>query len=76
MFLLFLIVLGAACITAGCADQRDSSLRTKEAPLAFDAHPTYSLHHLAHPGLDQAVQRFLEQERQQAHRTIEHMAGA
>ena len=39
----------------------------------FDAQPTYSLHHLAHPGLDQAVQRFLEEERRQAHRTLEHL---
>jgi len=39
----------------------------------FDAEPTYSLHHLAHPGLDQAVERFLEEERQHAHRTIDHL---
>jgi predicted N-acyltransferase len=37
----------------------------------FDATPTWSCHWLAHPGLREAVRRFLEEERAEAGRTIE-----
>jgi predicted N-acyltransferase len=36
----------------------------------FDARPTYSLHYLREPRLAQAVERFLEAERRQAHEVI------
>jgi predicted N-acyltransferase len=39
----------------------------------FDAHPTYSLHFLAEPRLAAAVARFLDAERAEAARVIEHL---
>jgi predicted N-acyltransferase len=40
----------------------------------FDARPTYSLHYLREPRLAQAVARFLEAERADAHDAIEHLS--
>ena len=37
----------------------------------FDPQPTYSLHHLTHPGLARAVERFLAAERRDAQHTID-----
>ena len=39
----------------------------------FDARPTYSMHFLAEPRLAQAVTRFLEAERAEAHEVIRHL---
>ena len=39
----------------------------------FDAHPTYSLHYLSDERLAHAVGRFLDAERDDAHRTIDHL---
>jgi predicted N-acyltransferase len=39
----------------------------------FDARPTRSLHYLADPRLAQAVARFLEAERSQAHQALDHL---
>ncbi len=39
----------------------------------FDAHPTYSLHHLADPRLSHAVEHFLEGEREEARNAIDHL---
>jgi predicted N-acyltransferase len=40
----------------------------------FDARPTYSLHYLREPRLAQAISRFLEAERAEAHQVIDHLA--
>ena len=61
------------CIRRGLARFEPGAGGDYKFMRGFDAQPTYSLHHLAHPGLDEAVQRFLETERQQAHSTIEHL---
>jgi predicted N-acyltransferase len=39
----------------------------------FDAQPTYSLHYLAEPRLSRAVAEFLDMERDEARRVIEHL---
>jgi len=39
----------------------------------FDARPTYSLHYLREPRLAQAIARFLEAERAEAHEVIDHL---
>ncbi len=41
----------------------------------FDPQPTFSLHHLGEPRLAQAVARFLDAERGEAHQVIEQLRG-
>ena len=59
------------CIETGLARFEPGAGGDYKFLRGFDAQPTYSLHHLRHPGLAGAVERFLEAERREAAHTLE-----
>lgn len=59
------------CIDHGLARFEPGAGGEYKQMRGFDAHPTWSLHHLADPRLAAAVKQFLAHERERAHDTID-----
>jgi predicted N-acyltransferase len=62
------------CIAAGIRRFEPGAGGAYKYLRGFDARPTYSLHYLREPRLAQAISRFLEAERAEAHQVIDHLA--